>query len=67
MGTHLSALDYHRMTDDPDTLLVDMQNHYEYEVNHFVNAHHANAGTFKEAIRKAADLLSEHKEKQILL
>ena len=55
------------MTDDPDTLLVDMQNHYEYEVNHFVNAHHANAGTFKEAIRKAADLLSEHKEKQILL
>jgi len=67
IGQHLSALEFHQMTDDPDTVVVDMRNHYEYEVGHFVNAHHPDAGTFKEAIRKAADSLSEEKEKQVLL
>ncbi len=67
VGEHLSALDFHRMTGDPDTLVVDMRNHYEYEVGHFENAHHPDAGTFKEAVRKAADSLSEEKGKQVLL
>ncbi|HEC42720.1 MAG TPA: rhodanese-related sulfurtransferase [Bacteroides sp.] len=67
VGTHLTALEFHQMSEGPDTLVVDMRNHYEYEVGHFLNAHHPNAGTFRDAIRMAADALSEEKEKNVLL
>lgn len=67
VGRHLSALEFHQMAGEKDVEVVDMRNHYEFEVGHFVNAQHPNAGTFKEAIRKAAETLSENKNKKILL
>ncbi len=67
VGEHLSGLDFHNMAVEPDTLVVDMRNHYEFEVGHFENARHPDADTFKEAVRKAAGELSEEKDKKILL
>jgi UPF0176 protein len=67
VGEHLSALEFHKMVDDPDVQVLDMRNHYEYEVGHFENAKHPDAGTFKEAIRMAVDSLSTEKDKKILL
>ena len=67
VGTHLSAIDFHLMSEDPENLVVDMRNHYEYEVGHFLNAHHPDADTFRIAVRKAVKDLSEYKNKNILL
>ena len=51
VGTHGSALAFHRMSQDPDALVVDSRNHYNYEVGHFLNARHPDADAFREAIR----------------
>jgi UPF0176 protein len=34
-GSYVNAKDFNKLTDDPDTIVVDMRNHYEYEVGHF--------------------------------
>ena len=67
VGIHLAAEEFHRMADDSDTLVVDMRNHYEFEVGHFENANNPEAGTFKEDMRKATNSLAGEKDKQILL
>lgn len=67
VGEHLSAEDFHRMLDAPDTLVVDIRNHYEYEVGHFVDALNPEAGTFREAILNAVQMLGHEKDKNILL
>ncbi|MCB0574395.1 MAG: hypothetical protein KDC61_07505, partial [Saprospiraceae bacterium] len=37
-GTHLDAENWNRLSEEPDTVVVDMRNHYESEVGHFENA-----------------------------
>ncbi|MER2597824.1 rhodanese-like domain-containing protein, partial [Escherichia coli] len=37
-GQYLKAHEVNAMIDDPNTVFVDMRNHYEYEVGHFENA-----------------------------
>ena len=34
-GQHLDAEAFNALTDQPDTVVVDMRNHYESEVGHF--------------------------------
>lgn len=67
VGKHLSALEFHNLVDAPYTQVVDMRNHYEYEVGRFKNAYSPDADTFQEAIKNAVEHLSEQKDKQILL
>ena len=38
IGVHLKAEDFNQMIDDPNTILIDMRNHYETEIGHFKNA-----------------------------
>ena len=37
-GSYVSAEEFNKLTNDPDTIVIDMRNHYEYEVGHFENA-----------------------------
>ena len=37
-GVHLDAAAFNQLTDDPNTLLIDFRNHYEWEVGHFKGA-----------------------------
>ena len=37
-GKHVSAAEFNQLADDANTIVVDMRNHYESEVGHFVNA-----------------------------
>ena len=32
---HVNASEFNSLIDDPNTLLVDMRNHYESEIGHF--------------------------------
>src|SRR5690606_9996278 len=33
-GKHLTAEEFNKLTDDPETILIDFRNHYESEVGH---------------------------------
>ncbi len=34
-GIHVDAEEFNRLADDPNTIIIDMRNHYESEVGHF--------------------------------
>jgi UPF0176 protein len=67
IGTYLKAPEVNRMIQDPNTVFVDMRNHYEYEVGHFKNAIEVPSDTFKEQLPMAAEMLQEHKNKNIVM
>lgn len=66
-GKYVSAEAFNRMTEDPDTIIVDMRNHYEYEVGHFQGAIEVPSDTFREQLPMAADMLQRQKEKNIIM
>jgi UPF0176 protein len=55
------------LTADPETIVVDMRNHYEYEVGHFENAIEVPSETFREQLPMAVDMLQEKKDKNIIM
>ena len=66
-GTHVDAKTFNALADDPNTIIVDMRNHYESEVGHFVNAFKPDADTFRDALVMAEDHLNEQKDKNLLM
>jgi len=66
-GPHLDAAEFNAITDDPETIVVDMRNHYESEVGHFMNAILPPMETFREGLPMVADLLQDKKEKSIVM
>ena len=66
-GKYVDAEQFNRLTDDPATLVIDMRNHYEYEVGHFDKALEVPSDTFREQLPMSAEMLREHKEKNIIM
>jgi UPF0176 protein len=66
-GKYVDAATFNELTKDPDTIVVDMRNHYEYEVGHFENAIEIPSDTFREQLPMAADMLKEKKDKNIIM
>ena len=67
IGEYLKAEQVNAMIDDPDTLFVDMRNHYEYEVGHFDKAIEVPSDTFRDQLPMAVDMLKEDKDKKIVM
>lgn len=67
IGVHLKAKEFNQLLEDPDTIVVDMRNHYESEIGHFVGAITPDVETFRESLPIIGDQLSEHKEDKKLL
>ena len=67
VGNHLTAAEFHNLVDDPETLVVDMRNHYESEIGHFKGAICPEADTFREEIDMVVNDLQDQKERKILL
>lgn len=67
VGKHLTAKEFNEAMEKPNTIVVDMRNHYESEVGRFENAICPDADTFKEELPLVLDLLKEEKDKKILL
>src|SRR6185295_7638346 len=61
-GKYVNASAFNELTNDPDTIVVDMRNHYEYEVGHFENAIEIPSDTFREQLPMAVNMLQEKKE-----
>lgn len=66
-GRHLDAQSYNQITDDPDTIVVDMRNHYESEVGYFENAIRPDVVTFREALPLVEDMLEDKKDQNIVM
>jgi len=66
-GQHLNAQEFNRLTDDPETIIVDMRNHYESEIGHFKNAICPDTDTFREELKVVEEMLEEKKEKNIVM
>ena len=67
VGKHLSALEFHELAGNPETLVIDMRNHYESEIGRFENAVCPDADTFKDAIQIVIRDFDQQKDKKILL
>lgn len=66
-GTHLNAEHWNRLMEDPNTVVVDMRNHYESEVGHFEQAITPDVTTFREELPYVSALLADQKDKNILM
>lgn len=67
VGTHLSAREFNDAMENPDTIVIDMRNHYESEIGHFENAILPDTDTFRETLPDAVELAKDKKDKKILL
>lgn len=67
IGVHLKAKEFHEMMADPNTVVLDMRNHYESEVGHFEGAVTPDVTTFRESLPIIDKMLEEHKEDKNLL
>lgn len=66
-GVHLSAADFNKLADDPNTVIVDMRNHYESEVGHFKNAICPDVDTFRDSLPIVEEMLSDKKDKNLVM
>ena len=66
-GKYVNAEDFNELSKHSDTVIVDMRNHYEYEVGHFKNAIEIPSDTFREQLPMAAAMLESEKEKNIIM
>ena len=66
-AVHVNAEKFNALADDPDTIIVDMRNHYESEVGHFKGAICPDVDTFREELQVAEDLMKVHKDKNLLM
>lgn len=67
VGNHLDALTFHELSQQDDTIVVDMRNQYESEVGHFRGAITPDADTFREEIEIVTNILKDQKERKVLL
>ena len=66
-GNYVDAKKFNELTNDADTIVVDMRNHYEYEVGHFEDAIEIPSDTFREQLPMAVDMLKDKKDKNIIM
>jgi UPF0176 protein len=66
-GNYVNAVQMNELLNSPETIVIDMRNHYEYEVGHFVNAIEIPSDTFREQLPMAAEMMQENKDKNIIM
>jgi UPF0176 protein len=66
-GKYVNAEQMNELLNDPNTIVVDMRNHYEYEVGHFVKAIEVPSDTFRDQLPMAVDMLKGKEDKNIIM
>jgi len=66
-GIHVDAQKFNDLISDPNTVLVDMRNHYESEIGHFKGAVTPDVDTFRDSLDIIEEDLKEHKEDKNLV
>ncbi|MCX6332206.1 MAG: rhodanese-related sulfurtransferase [Bacteroidetes bacterium] len=66
-GKYVTAQQMNSMLDSSETIVIDMRNHYEYEVGHFEKAIEIPSDTFRDQLPMAADMMKGKKEANIIM
>jgi UPF0176 protein len=66
-GRYVNAEEFNKLTENRGTIVVDMRNHYEYELGHFKNAIEIPSDTFREQLPMSAEMLDEKKDAKIIM
>ena len=66
-GTYLNAKEFNAAVEDPNTIVIDMRNHYESEVGHFDRAFCPDADTFREELPLVIDHLKGMEDKKVVM
>ncbi|MET0637628.1 MAG: rhodanese-related sulfurtransferase [Chitinophagaceae bacterium] len=66
-GQYVNATSFNELTNDPDTVVIDMRNHYEFEVGHFEKAIEIPSDTFREQLPMAAEMMKADKDRNIIM
>jgi len=66
-GVHLNAKEFNEMLANPNTVCVDMRNHYESEIGYFDGAITPDVDTFRDSLDIIEQDLKENKEDKNLL
>lgn len=66
-GKYVNAREFNEFSRDPETIIIDMRNHYEYEVGHFKNSIEVPSDTFREQLPMVAEMMKEKMEKTIIM
>lgn len=66
-GKYVDATAMNTLMEDENTIVIDMRNHYEYEVGHFKNAIEIPSDTFREQLPMAVEMMKDNKDKNIIM
>jgi UPF0176 protein len=66
-GRYVNAQQMNELLQADDTIVIDMRNHYEYEVGHFEKAIEIPSDTFREQLPMAVDMMQGNKDKNIIM
>lgn len=66
-GKYVNAQQMNELLKAPDTVVIDMRNHYEFEVGHFENAIEIPSDTFREQLPMAAEMMKGKKDHNIIM
>jgi UPF0176 protein len=66
-GNYVDAVRMNALLNDPDTVVIDMRNHYEYEVGHFVKALEVPSDTFREQLPMAVEMMKGSEDRNIIM
>lgn len=66
-GRYVDAKGMNTLLEDGNTVVVDMRNHYEFEVGHFNNAIEVPSDTFRDQLPMAVDMLKGQEDKNIIM
>ncbi|CAN5723401.1 rhodanese-related sulfurtransferase [soil metagenome] len=66
-GRYLKAREFNELVAMRGTVVIDMRNHYEYEVGHFRNAIEVPSDTFREQLPMAVDMMKGKELENIVM
>lgn len=66
-GAYLNAAEFNELAENPETVVVDMRNYYEFEVGHFENALEVSSDTFREQLPMAVEMLADKKDSNVIM
>jgi len=66
-GRYVNADQMNQLLQDENTIVIDMRNHYEYEVGHFEKAVEIPSDTFREQLPMVVAMMQDNKDKNIIM
>jgi UPF0176 protein len=66
-GRYVNAGQMNDLLKDEQTVVIDMRNHYEYEVGHFDKAIEIPSDTFREQLPMAVEMMQDKKDRNIIM